>query len=92
MAASAQVAVPANSTATLLFAGSSDSVAGNTVLLFNAGAGTVGIGGSDVSSSNMFRALVAGATLVLDLAEGEALYGFVPTGSAAGAVDVLRVK
>lgn len=93
MAETAQIAVPVGATPVMLNAtDSGDRLPGNTLVLFNTGTVTVGLGGSDVSSTNMWRALVAGAYLSIDLAEGELLYGLVPSGGTAGAVDVLRVR
>lgn len=92
MANSTQVTVATGATPTRLAADAAlgtDLAGGNTLVLFNAGTVTVYIGGSDVSTTNGFRALVAGSTLSIDVDSD--LYGVV-SGATAGAVDVLRVK
>jgi hypothetical protein len=94
MAATAQVSIAAGATAVALSGAVGDDpyTAGSTVMLYNSGAVNVGLGGPGVTSANMFRALVVGATLVIDLAVGEQIWGLVPSGSTAGSVDVLRVN
>lgn len=92
MTDSAQIAVPAGTTPVALIPAGTDSTAGNTIALFNPGTVTVGLGGAGVTAASMFRALAPGATLVIDLASADVLFGLVPTGTTAGAVDVLRVK
>lgn len=92
--ASAQIAIPFGATAVDLLVNLShagDVTVGDTVVLFNSGTVTVLLGDSTVASGTGFRALVAGATLAIDLKTGDTLFGLVPTGSTNGAVDVLRV-
>lgn len=91
-AASAQVTIPANTTAqALVAAGASDSVSGDSVSLRNEGTVSVRLGGSDVSRANgqLFQ---AGETLGLDVAQGESLFAVNTSDSSAGLVSVLRVK
>lgn len=63
-----------------------DTNLGMSVALYNAGAATVYVGGSAVTTSIGFP-LAAGGTLSLDLAAGEELYGIVASSTCA--VNVL---
>ena len=58
---------------------------GLSVALYNAGAATVFVGGSGVTTSNGFP-LAAAGTLSIDLAAGEEIYGIVATGTVAVSV------
>jgi hypothetical protein len=90
MASSAQLTVAIGASPTRLAAdSSSDNTMGNTLVLTNTGTVAVILGGPDVSTSNGWRGLAVGSTLILDVAED--LYAVV-SGSTAGAVDVLRVR
>lgn len=89
MANSLHLVVPVGATATKLAApgvGSGVTV-GDTYVFFNSGTVTVLLGGPDVSTTNGFRGLVAGASLAIDVLED--IFGVV-SGATAGAVDVLR--
>ncbi len=88
MANSAQVTVTTTATKLAAPGVGSGNVKGDTLLLFNAGASTVLLGGEDLTTGNGFGGLVAGATVGLDV--NEDVYGIVASGTCA--VHVLRVK
>lgn len=58
-----------------------------SVIFFNAGQCVVGIGGADVTTENCFRGLAPKATISMDLASGEPVFGIVAPGFV-GEVDV----
>ncbi len=89
MASSAQLVVAPGATPTRLSTGAAKAGDGGRLALTNMGAVNVILGGADVSTSNGWRALVAGATLIIDCFED--LFAVV-AGATPGAVDILRVK
>lgn len=91
MARSARINVPVGPPVRLDdISGEADREYGVSLLVFNTGTGVVELGGGDISATNSFRGLTAGATAGVDLSEGEAFYARVDT--VAGSVDILRVK
>ncbi|MEU6674762.1 hypothetical protein [Streptomyces sp. NPDC046925] len=84
-------AVTVATSATLLSAADTDSVAGQSIYVTNGDAAAVFLGPSGVTTANGYS-LAAGASLPwrVDLGIGEALYAVSAAGTSAGAVKVLR--
>ena len=73
--------VTATTTATRLDTADTDTVAGKSVALKNAGAASVDLGASTVTSGAGYE-LAAGAAVSIDLGAGESVYAITASGTA----------